>query len=375
MPRKIRMVVAFAGRFPSEKADSLFAHENARAFAKLGIDTTLVSPRRFKRGTLGERPYNVVYLPTLDLALIPVIWEVAHYVNLFVFSCMLYLWLTWHADKDTFVLSNEPFVLLMASFATRNILYEIHTIPTSGEWVCRAALSRALLALPISGWNAEYAERNGVPRERIVISRSAVDTETFKELDKRTAREALGLEQNARIAVYTWHLYGWKGVDTLAKAARLVPDVQVIFVGGTEQDVARFQSAHASVSNIRVAGRVPHKDVPLWQAAADVLVIPNSAKEEISVHHTSPMKLFEYMASQRPILASDLPSIREILTDETGYFATADDPRSFAGALQHIFSAPEEAMRRALAARAVAEHNTWENRARTIVERLNVASA
>src|SRR3989344_8817955 len=304
MPRNIRMVVAFAGRFPSEKADSLFAHENARAFAKLGIDTTLVSPRRFKRGTLGERPYNVVYLPTLDLALIPVIWEVAHYVNLFVFSCMLYLWLTWHADKDTFVLSNEPFVLLMASFATRNILYEIHTVSERRSWISRAVLRRAFLALPISEWNAEYAERNGVPRERIVISRSAVDTETFKELDKRTAREALGLEQNARIAVYTGHLYGWKGVDTRAEAARRVPDVQVIFVGGTEQAVARFQSAHASVSNIRVAGRVPHKDVPLWQAAADVLVIPNSAKEEISVHHTSPMKLFEYMASQRPILAS-----------------------------------------------------------------------
>src|SRR3989344_6567820 len=189
MPRKIRMVVAFAGRFPSEKADSLFAHENARSFSKLGIDTTLVSPRRFGRGTLGERSYNVKYLPTLDLAHVPVIWEIAHYVNLFVFSRMLYLWLKRHSDENTFVLSNEPFVLLMASFATRNILYEIHTLPTSGEWVCRAALSRALLALPISGWNAEYAERNGVPRERIVISRSAVDTETFKELDKRTARE------------------------------------------------------------------------------------------------------------------------------------------------------------------------------------------
>jgi len=365
--------MAFAGRFPSEKADSLFAHENARAFQGLGIDTTLVSPRRFGRGTLGERSYNVKYLPTFDLAQVPIIWEVAHYVNIFVFSCIFYLWLKRHSDENTFVLSNEPFVLLMASFATRNILYEIHTLPVRHSWVSRTVLRRTCLALPISEWNAKFAEQHGVPRARIVIARSAVDADAFKELDKKAVRVALGLKRDARIVVYTGHLYAWKGVDALAEAARLVPDVEVIFVGGTEQDVARFKSMYASVSNVRVVGRVPHKDVPLWQAVADVLVIPNSAKAEISVHHTSPMKLFEYMASERPILASDLPSIREVLTDETGYFATPDDPHSFADALKRIFSEPEEAMKRARAARRVAEENTWENRARGIIEKLNAS--
>jgi glycosyltransferase involved in cell wall biosynthesis len=72
------------------------------------------------------------------------------------------------------------------------------------------------------------------------------------------------------------------------------------------------------------------------------------------------------MASGRPILASDLPSIREILTEETGYFADADDPSSFADALKRIIADPNGAERKASAARRFAEENTWSKRAQRI---------
>jgi glycosyltransferase involved in cell wall biosynthesis len=366
--RNDRAIVVFSGRFPSEKADELFAYENAKAFSELGVDTILLAPRRLGRGAPSKGSYKTVYLPTLDLSWIPLVWEIASYVNLLVFSCAVYVWLHKIAHPDDFVLCNEPLPLLFASLAVRRTLFEIHIVPVRNQWLYRILFRRIALALPINAWNAKLAERHGLSRERIVIARSAVDTEVFRVMDKTDARSKLGLPLDARVAVYTGHLFAWKGVDMLAETARLVPEIRVVFVGGTERDVTRFREMYGSLPNVVVVGFVPHDQVPLWQAAADVLVIPNSGKTKISRHYTSPMKLFEYMASSRPILASDLPSVREILTEETGYFATPDDADSFARTLDRIFSNPEEALRKARAARSLAENNTWEQRAERILK-------
>jgi glycosyltransferase involved in cell wall biosynthesis len=367
---KSRAIVLFSGRFPSEKADSLFAHENARAFAERGLETILLAPRRFGRGVSGKYPYTVVYIPTIDLAHVPIVWGIASYLNLLVFSCSAYFWLRKNAHANDFVLCNEPLPLFAASFAVKRTLFEIHVLPVRHAWFYRAFFRRVLLALPINAWNAKLAERHGLSPERIIVARSAVDTDVFKVLDKSEARAVLGLPAGATIAVYTGHLFGWKGVDTLAEAARLVPEIQIVFAGGIERDVARFREQYGSLPNITIVGFVPHEKMPLWQAAADVLVIPNSGKSKISRHYTSPMKLFEYMASGRPILASDLPSIREILTEETGYFADADDPSSFADALKRITADPNGAERKAAAARYFAEENTWTKRAQRILDTL-----
>lgn len=370
MSKKGRAIVVFCGRFPSEKADSLFAHENAKAFQELGIETVLVAPKRLHRRKLGARPYEVAFLPTIDLFRIPILWSIANLMNLLVFSTSLYVWLRRHASPDDFVLCNEPLPLLVASFAMKTTLFEIHILPVRHQWFYRTLFQRIFMALPINDWNAKLAEKHGLSRERIVVARSAVDVETFSGLDKPSARARLGLGREEYVALYTGHLFEWKGVGTLAAAARLVPDTQVYFVGGTDIDIRRFEKAHAGTSNVHVIGFVRHDEIPYWQAAADVLVLPNSGKQKISKYYTSPMKLFEYMASARPILASDLPSIREILSDESAYFATADDAASFARALKRIHSEPEEAALHARKARTIAEDNTWRKRAERIVGRL-----
>jgi glycosyltransferase involved in cell wall biosynthesis len=363
-----RIIVVFCGRFPNEKADSLFAHMNADSFAQSGVETILIAPRRFGRGAVGDRRYRVMFLPTIDLMPVPLLRIAANYVNLAVFSGALFLWLLFHRQRGDIVLSNEPFPLLLASYLTPT-LFEVHVSPAGHGWFYRAVFHRALLALPINEWNARFAELNGMPRERVLVSRSAVDIELFREVDKGKAREQLGLGDE-RIALYTGHLYAWKGAETLAKAAELAPEIMSMFVGGTAVDIERFKKEHGGVPNIRIIGSVPHSRVPLWQSAADVLVLPNSAAAEISLRFTSPMKLFEYAASGRPIVASDLPSIREVLTDESAYFATPDDPASFSETLRRVLTNPEEAGKKAIAARHIAEEHTWRARTARILKKI-----
>jgi len=80
-----------------------------------------------------------------------------------------------------------------------------------------------------------------------------------------------------------------------------MPVCEFYFVGGTSATYWRYRKEYVA-ANMHFVGHVPHEEIPAWQAAADMLIIPNTAQQEISTHYTSPMKLFEYMASERPSL-------------------------------------------------------------------------
>src|SRR5262249_46193853 len=148
------------------------------------------------------------------------------------------------------------------------------------------------------------------------------------------ARKRLGLSTDLRMVVYTGHLYSWKGVDTLAEAARLLSDdIRIFVVGGTPDDIRNFRQICTGVANLSIVGHRNHAQVPIWQKSADVLVLPNTARENISKYYTSPMKLFEYMASGRPIVATDLPSIMEILNRDMAFICKPDDAAAMAAAI------------------------------------------
>ena len=96
---------------------------------------------------------------------------------------------------------------------------------------------------------------------------------------------------------------------------------------------------------------------------ATVLVLPN-VPSAISERYTSPLKLFEYLTMGRPIVASDLPAMREVLThEETALLVTAGDPQALALAVRRLADAPVLAARLATGARMLAAAYTWDRRA------------
>jgi glycosyltransferase involved in cell wall biosynthesis len=133
--------------------------------------------------------------------------------------------------------------------------------------------------------------------------------------------EATTLSGDSRpVVAYAGHLYAWKGVDVLLDALTHLPGVRGVIVGGhdKEPDLARLsqQAARLGLSDrVTFTGFVPPSAVAAYLRAARVLVLPNPPSA-ISTRFTSPLKLFEYMAAGKPIVASDLPSIREVLRDE-----------------------------------------------------------
>jgi glycosyltransferase involved in cell wall biosynthesis len=170
---------------------------------------------------------------------------------------------------------------------------------------------------------------------------------------------------------YAGHLYPWKGVDVLLDAIAQIPEAQGLIVGGHEgePDFARLKAraGRLGIANrVAFSGLVAPSRVHELLAAADVLVLPNPATT-ISTRFTSPLKLFEYMAARRPVVASDLPAIREVLRDgETALLVRPGDPDALAAAIRRLKDDPALARRLAAAARDAVDEFTWSRRAQRL---------
>jgi glycosyltransferase involved in cell wall biosynthesis len=173
---------------------------------------------------------------------------------------------------------------------------------------------------------------------------------------------------NRPIVAYAGHLYAWKGVDILLEALASLPDVDGLIVGGHERepDLARTRAVAERVgvaSRVTFTGLVEPPQVRDLLARASVLVLPNPASA-VSSRFTSPLKLFEYMAAGRPIVASDLPALREVLSpDENAVLVTPGSAPALAAGIRQVIDDPALASRLALHALETVADFSWDRRA------------
>lgn len=209
----------------------------------------------------------------------------------------------------------------------------------------------------------------GIKESNLLIARDGVDLDLFNiEMTKEEARNKHHLPLDKKIVMYSGHLFEWKGAGVLLGAARKFQDRALfVFVGGTDYDVQKFRQKAGDLDGVLMLGHKLYDQIPSLLKAADILVLPNSSKEEISNRYTSPLKLFEYMASQRSIIASDLPSIREVLDENTGYFFKSDNVNSLATVIDQVLSNEPEAMEKSRAAFNMVKSFTWQERSRKIL--------
>jgi glycosyltransferase involved in cell wall biosynthesis len=237
----------------------------------------------------------------------------------------------------------------------RPVFYEMHDVRKG--YLQKKSLRKAAGIIAITHGLADYCRSMGIDQEKILVAPDGVDLGKFEiSEDQHSCRVKTGLPVDKKIVLYVGHLYEWKGAHVLAEAVSLLgKDVLVVFVGGMKGNVDSFRERFApgakgsaiTDGRIFITGHQPHALIPRYLRAADVLVLPNSAKEDISRLYTSPMKLFEYMASGVPIVASNLPSIHEVIDESTAFFAKPDDPQSLAEGIRYVLGHQKEAVQKA----------------------------
>ncbi|MFA5321608.1 MAG: glycosyltransferase family 4 protein [Smithella sp.] len=180
---------------------------------------------------------------------------------------------------------------------------------------------------------------------------------------------ASGDAKSERI-LYVGQLYPWKGVDTLLEAMRYVPKGESHVVGGGKKQIddLMIKAGNLGISNrIFFHGQVsPHKVRDFLKSAA-VVVHPLAKKNTKDAEFSSPLKMFEYMAAHIPIVASDLPGIREILTDQvSALLVPPDNPQALAKGIQSIIDDPALGKRLADKAHEIVQQHSWDKRAERI---------
>jgi glycosyltransferase involved in cell wall biosynthesis len=139
----------------------------------------------------------------------------------------------------------------------------------------------------------------------------------------------------------------------------------VVVIGGTDKEI---EVLHKKFPRVRFLGERPYRELKHNLAAADVVVLPTSAKSIIGKKYTSPLKLFAYMASGRPIVASKVPSAREVLSEGAAFWFEPDDADDLARAIRAAYS--ENSHERASVAQRHVARYTWSARANAILAHL-----
>ena len=209
----------------------------------------------------------------------------------------------------------------------------------------------------------------------VVIAPSGVDLERYEKVpDPTRARKELDLPEKITVG-YTGHLYPGRGLDLMLELARTNSDIQLLWAGGEPAAIDRWRTRiqRSGVENLQILGFVPNEQLPLVQAACDILLLPHERRVSASsggdiAAFTSPMKLFEYMAAGRTILASDLPVLREVLNENNAAFAPPGNIGSWNAEIRSLVR--DEGRRNALAKQAQddAKKYTWVVRAKKSID-------
>ena len=238
---------------------------------------------------------------------------------------------------------------MTSSFGWPTVL-ELHDRPSGkgGAWwfrrFARGSGARRLLVTTeaLLAWMEEnYAGLR--LRSLALVSPNGVNLAQYADLPQPpAARAKLGLPPQFTVG-YTGHLYPGRGIGLLFELARRHPQISFVMAGGTESDVSGRRAAleQAGLTNVRLLGHVPQAALPMVQAAADVLVMPYQSSITISgggdsAAFANPMKAAEYLACGRPVLSSDLPVLREVLTEDNARLLPPDDVDAWSAALQDL---------------------------------------
>lgn len=355
----MRILYAFPERLPFERARSYQAIRTASALAESGVEVVLMHPpgkvEPFKY--YGLRRPDGLSVEQISRAL-P--WPLSGIDSNFLFCKRVIRRMRDLPAFDAVFVRHLKLAALLLRFGERvPMIYEAHevfsdTAPThkrARRGVQEQEIVKNAAALVAnSGETAKRLTELYGRARRIEIIPNGVDvSETIPAKDWAEARRRI---------VYAGSLFPWKGVDDLVAAGAWLSGYRVEIIGGDDEEISRLKaSVPAGGAEFAFWGRLPHKEVISRLDASCVAVLPN--RNDPDSVFTSPIKLFEYMASGCAVVASDLSALREILGENDVAWSQPGNPESLARAILSIASNPAAAEAMGGRLREMSRNYSW----------------
>lgn len=336
-------------QLPTTKAHGLQIMKMCESFCANGINCELIIPQRNIDPEISERDpfkfyginkiFKITHLRSFDF----IQWGLRPFGKIlfwlqqlsFGYSVRKYL-----KDKEGVVYSRDQFSLYALLNTKHKLFWEAHNFPKNISSVLYKNILKKINGLVVISLGLKNKFSEVYPKE-ILLAADAVDLNQFDiNMTREEARTVLGLPSDKKIAMYVGQLYKWKGVDVLASSAKFLAENElIVIVGGQEEDreMVRSYIDKGYEDKIMFIDYVSNNKIPTYLKSADCLVLTGKNSEAISRQYTSPLKLFEYMASKRPIVSQSLPSFQEILNYDNAVLVEPEDPEKLAEGMKKAF--------------------------------------
>lgn len=382
----MKLIYIANSRIPTTKANGFQTMKMCEAFSNVSVDIELWLPRRINlikddpfryyniRKVFAVKKILVIDLIPLFLFISKYLGFIANFIESFSFAFFSIIDLLWK-DFDI-IYSRDQFASWLLSFTGRKFIYEIHSFPKNFR-LYKRIWRRAYKIIVITEGLKNLLVKNGIEANKILVAPDAVDLEAFNAIsnDKEELKIELGL--TGKDSFFVGYIGKFKtlgmekGIKTMIEAMPLLDkETKMVFVGGEEDEIKDYKS-FANRFNVLpqcvFIDYQPYSKIIKYTKAMDSLVIPFPNKPHYAFY-ASPLKLFEYMASGRPIIASDLPALREVLNDKNALFFKPSDASDLARVIKMLISSQTLGYHLSQQALADVKEYTWDKRAKKILE-------
>lgn len=371
-------------RIPTEKAHGYQISKMCESFASLDNQVLLLLPNRsnkdFSQTNLFDyykvkKNFEAKKIKTFDPR-----WALklpkGYYIKLqsIFFVTSLFFYFIFHKRYWDISYTRDEYLLPLMQMFSKKTVWESHALPNRKSFYLKYFKKCHKILVLTEKLKQDLIDM-GIDEGEIMVSPSAVDIDTFDiNINTEQARAKLSLAQDKKIIGYTGNFKTKgmdKGISDILKAIKLLPDnILFVAVGGSEEDIDYYHAmakAEGVDNKLLFIGKVDHSKLALYQKAFDLLLMPFPNKKHYA-YFMSPLKMFEYMAAKKPIIASDLPSIRDVLDENSCLFCRPDDPSDLAEKIKIVlgdkllqYSLSKEAYKKSL-------NYSWEVRAKKIFD-------
>lgn len=262
---------------------------------------------------------------------------------------------------------NVPLILeVNAPIAQEQEGYDRFVLLETADRVEREVLGGAGAAIAVSRVVGDWVLTRGTPPARLHVIPNAISRNRFETPGDGTAiRGRFGLA-GRRVIGFIGSFQPWQDTACLVRAVARVrerhPDAHLLLVGdgSLRDELTRYVATRGLNDAVTFAGSAPHDEIPNYLAAMDIAAAPYPRwKGEF---HGSPMKIFEYMAAGRPIVAAAAGQVGDIIEhDRTGILYEPGDEDGMVAGLERLLADPAaaEALGRAARVKALRDHS-WD---------------
>jgi glycosyltransferase involved in cell wall biosynthesis len=359
---------------PSRTANSIHVMKMCAAFAKNGHAVTLFSHADKKHYEPGVHNVFDFYGVPQEFKLRRIFWAGTSGSSIF-YTLIVGLHLIPKVVSRPLIYSRHFYCSYIASLLGFTVIHEVHAASYGNKWaqklIQRMFYNKNVKRLVVisEALKQEFANQPEL-FNKIIVAHDAADP---IDLD-----DTVGLGTGAFNIGYVGHLFKGRGIDLLIQVTKRCNFVHLHAIGGTPKDIEFWRQETQGVKNITFHGFKPPREVSRFRNSMDILLAPYEKK--VTVYGTtldtskwmSPLKIFEYMATRKAIISSDIPVLREVLTHEqNAILCPPEDIAAWVDAVTRLYNNP--ALRDKIANRAYEDfctHYNWQSRAKFVISNI-----